>query len=161
MLSPWTLSISCSGTNVTTTHYNGFLKLVEAEALLQIHPCFFLHSIKQRVLPLSAVTASLHLMPKMSKVNSHMRRGVMRGGKRGTIPRAPNRYGGVESLRREAEWLPWALKNPNNITNKYSLQCSTFASAKAQVRTWGGKLASCPGRHLTSLRAWCTCGKTH
>jgi len=31
-------------------------KLVEAEALLQIHPCFFSHSIKQRVLPLSAVT---------------------------------------------------------------------------------------------------------
>jgi len=29
-----------------------------AEALLQIHPCFFSHSIKQRVLPLSAVTVS-------------------------------------------------------------------------------------------------------
>jgi len=37
-------------------------KLVEAaEALPQIHPCFFSHSIKQRVLPLSAVTvSSLH-----------------------------------------------------------------------------------------------------
>jgi len=29
------------------------LKLVAAEALLEIHPCFFSHSIKQLVLPLS------------------------------------------------------------------------------------------------------------
>jgi len=103
------------------SHYNGFLKLVEAEALLQIYPCFFSHSIKQRVLPLSAVTVSLHNLPKMSKVNSHMRRGVTRAGKRGTIPRAPNRYGGAESLRRAAEWLPRALKNPSNVTNEYSV----------------------------------------
>jgi len=34
-------------------------KLVEAEALLQIHSCFS-HSVKQRVLPLLAVTVSLH-----------------------------------------------------------------------------------------------------
>jgi len=54
------------------SHYNGFLKLVEAEALLQIHPCFFSHCIKQRVLPLSAGTVSLHHLPKMSKVNSHI-----------------------------------------------------------------------------------------
>jgi len=38
-------------------------KLVEAEALLQIYPWFFSHSIKQRVLSLSAVTVSLHLLP--------------------------------------------------------------------------------------------------
>jgi len=90
---------------MATIHYNGFLKLVEAEALLQIQPCFFSHSIKQCVLPLSEVTVSLHHLPKMSNVNTnrHMRRGVTRGGKRSTIPRAPNRYGGAESLRRAAE----------------------------------------------------------
>jgi len=32
-----------------------------------------------------------------------------------------------------------------------SLQCSTFAPERPQVRTWGAKLASWPGRHLTSV----------
>jgi len=50
---------------------------VEAEALLQIHPCFLSHSIKQRVLPLSAVAVSLHHLPKMSEVNSHMRKNAL------------------------------------------------------------------------------------
>jgi len=40
---------------------------VEAETLLQIHSCFFSHSIKQRVLLLSAVTVSLHHLSKMSE----------------------------------------------------------------------------------------------
>ena len=50
-----------SGTLVTLTisHYNGFLKLVEAEALLQIHPCFFSHTIRQRVLSLSLSAITL------------------------------------------------------------------------------------------------------
>jgi len=62
----------------TISRYNRFLKLVEAEALLQIHPCFFSHSsIKQRVLPLSAVTFSLHHVSKMSEVNSHMRKNTL------------------------------------------------------------------------------------
>jgi len=38
--------------------------------------------------------------------------------------------------------------------HKYFLQCSKFACRRAQFRTWGTKLASCPGRHLTSLRLW-------
>jgi len=41
---------------------NGFFKLVEA--LLQIHSCFFSHSIKLRSLPLSAVTVSLDYLPR-------------------------------------------------------------------------------------------------
>jgi len=55
----------------------------------------------------------------------------------GTIPRAPNDYGGAEI--------------PNNIT-------STFFSAEhlfprdLRFEHGGAKLASCPGRHLTSLR---------
>jgi len=57
--------------------YDGFLKLVEVEALPQIHPCFFSHSIKQRVLLLSAVTVSLHHQPKTSEVSSHMRKNAL------------------------------------------------------------------------------------
>jgi len=45
------------------THTIMDFKLVEAEALLQIHHCFFSHSIKQRVIPLLAVTVSLHASP--------------------------------------------------------------------------------------------------
>jgi len=43
-------------------------------------------------------------------------------------------------------------KNPNNVTSTFFN--SRFASERPQVRTWGAKLASCPGRHLTSLRPW-------
>jgi len=32
--------------------------------------------------------------------------------------------------------------------HKCFFQYSTFASERPQVRTWGAKLASCPGRHL-------------
>jgi len=55
----------------------------------------------------------------------------------GTIPRAPNYYVGVAKSQQ---------------FHKYFLQYSTFASEKPQVWTWGAKLASCPGRRLTSLR---------
>jgi len=33
-------------------------------------------------------------------------------------------------------------------------QYITFASKRPQVRIWGAKLTSCPGRHLTLLRPW-------
>ena len=39
--------------------------------------------------------------------------------------------------------------------HKYFLQCNALASERSQVRTWDGKPASCPGRHLTSLRPCC------
>jgi len=38
------------------------------EALLQIHSCFFSQSRKQRVLPLSALTVSLHYLPTWQDV---------------------------------------------------------------------------------------------
>jgi len=44
-----------------------FFKLVEAEALLQIHPCFFSHIVKQRILPLYAATVTLDHLPKMCR----------------------------------------------------------------------------------------------
>jgi len=40
---------------------------------------------------------------------------------------------------------------------KYFLQYSTFTSERPQVRTWGNKIASCPGRHLTSARSCDIC----
>jgi len=33
--------------------------------------------------------------------------------------------------------------------HKYFLQYNTFASERPQFRTWGAKLASCPGCQLT------------
>jgi len=50
---------------------------VKAAALLNIHSCFIVQSIKQRVLPLSAFTASLHHLPKTSEVNSHIRKSAL------------------------------------------------------------------------------------
>ena len=45
-----------------------------------------------------------------------------------------------------------AEKSPQ--CHKYFLQYSAFASERPQFRKWGAKLASWPGRHLTSLRPW-------
>jgi len=45
--------------------------------------------------------------------------------------------------------IPQAPKSP-----KYFLQYSTFASERLLDPTRGAKLASWPGRHLTSLRPW-------
>ena len=49
-----------------------------------------------------------------------------------------------------------AEKVPTMSQHKYLLQqaYSTFSSERPQVRNWGVNLASCPGRHLTSLRPW-------
>jgi len=39
-----------------------------------------------------------------------------------------------------------------SLTISQVLQYSILASKIPQVRTWGAKVDSCPGRHLTSLR---------
>jgi len=69
---------------------------------------------------------------------SHKRRGVTRGARGRDSP--------------GAEWLPGAPKGHNNVTSTFFN--STFASERPQVRTWGAKLASCPGRHPSSLRSY-------
>jgi len=38
--------------------------------------------------------------------------------------------------------------------HKYFPQCNTFASKTSCSEHGGAKLASCPGRHLNSLRPW-------
>ena len=47
--------------------------------------------------------------------------------------------------------------NPNNVTSTF---CNTVNLLAKEVRfehggLGGAKPASCPGRHLTSLRPWC------
>ena len=54
--------IYCIGHTQTHTTSNGYFKL--AEALLHIQSGFFSHSIKLRGVPLSAVTVSLHYLPR-------------------------------------------------------------------------------------------------
>ena len=59
------------------------------------------------------------------------------GGKGGIIPRAPNHCGVAEKSQQR---------------HKYFLQNSTFAPKDLRFEHGGDKLASCPGRYLTSLR---------
>ena len=68
-------------------------------------------------------------------------------GAKGTqFPMAPNHYGGHRISAGDAEKFQQC--------HKYFLQCSTFASERPQVGTWGVKFVSCSGHHLTSLRPW-------
>jgi len=72
-------------------------------------------------------------------------KGVTRGG---TILRAPNQYGGLVSLR-------GTPKSPNNVTST-SFNTVHLLPKDLRFEHGGAKLASCPGRHLTSLRP-CSC----
>jgi len=63
---------------------------------------------------------------------------VQRHNKGSAIPRAPNHCGGVEKSQK---------------CRKYFLQYNTFVSERP-VSNVCAKLASCPGRHLTSLSPW-------
>ena len=56
----------------------------------------------------------------------------------GTIPRAPNHYGGAESLRAAPNDCAGAKKCKH--CHKYFLQYSTFASLRPQIRTWGRQI---------------------
>jgi len=78
-------------------------------------------------------------------------RGVTIGGtKGGTIPRASNDYGGAESLRGARNDCGGRKKSQQ--CHKYLLKYSTLLPKDLRFEHRGAKLASCPGRHLTSLR---------
>jgi len=64
-------------------------------------------------------------------------RGITNGDKGDTIPRAPNHYG--------------APKSPNNVTSTVFNTVHLLPKDR-RFEHGGAKLASCPGRHLTSLR---------
>jgi len=66
-------------------------------------------------------------------------RGVTVESKGGTIPRTPNHHG--------------APKSPNNVTGTFFNTIHLLR--KDRFEHGGAKLASFPGRHLTSLRPWC------
>jgi len=67
-------SSNVNHTRVQSHINNGFFKLVEA--FLQIQSCLFSHSIKLRVLPLSAVTISLHYLPRCLLLRSEIPSGT-------------------------------------------------------------------------------------
>ena len=62
------------------------------------------------------------------------------------IPRATNHYGSTE-------WLRGAPKSPNNVTSTF-FNTVHLLWKELRFEHGGAKLASCPGRHLTSLRPW-------
>jgi len=62
----------------------------------------------------------------------------------GAIPRVPNHYGGAESLQ-------WAPKSPNNVASTF-FNTVCLLPEDLRFEHGGAKLASCPGRCLTSLR---------
>jgi len=70
-------------------------------------------------------------------------RGVTRGA-RGHSSRAANHYGG-------AEWLRGAPESPNKVRNTL-FNTAHLLPKDLRFKHGGAKLASCPRRHLTSLR---------
>jgi len=83
---------------------------------------------------------------KNRPISNSPARGVTRGKQGGTIPRAPNHYRGAKRLRR-------ASKSPNNITSTV-FNTVHMILKDLSFEHGGAKLASCPGRHLTSLGRW-------
>jgi len=78
--------------------------------------------------------------------------GVTTGGKGCTIPRAPDHYGGAESLRRVKCFLG-APKSHNNFTITF-FNTVNFFLKDLRFEHGSAKLVSCPGRSLNSLRPW-------
>ena len=70
----------------------------------------------------------------------------MRGERGGAIPRAPSHYGGAKRLQ-------GAPKSPNNVTSAFFNTVNLLPN-NLRFEHGGAKLASCPGRHLASLRPW-------
>jgi len=76
------------------------------------------------------------------RLNDEGARGITRG-EGGAIPRAPSPMGGAKSLR--------APPSPNNVTSTF-FNAVHLLPKDLNCEHGGAKLASCPGRHLTSLR---------
>jgi len=70
-------------------------------------------------------------------------RGVTEGGKGGVIPGAPSHYGGGQITVEGA-------KSPNNVANNF-FSTVHLLPKDLSFKHGGPKLASCPGRHLTSV----------
>jgi len=99
----------------------------------------------------------LHFCRISTKLTSLWRKqGRNDGGQGGTIPRAPDHWGG-------AKCLLVARKSPNNFTGTF-FNTVNFLPKGLRFERGGAKLASRPGRHLTSLHPWAeslrSCTKT-
>jgi len=74
------------------------------------------------------------------------------GGKGGAIPRAPNHYGAPNhSVGRRMTAGGAEKKSPSNVTSTF-FSAVHLPSKDVRFEYGGAKLASCPGRQLTSLR---------
>ena len=76
-------------------------------------------------------------------LSTTLTRGITRGKRGHDSPGALSLWG-----RRKTIWLP---KSHNNVTSTFF---NTFTSKCLRFERGGTKLASFPGRHLTSLRLW-------
>jgi len=79
----------------------------------------------------------------LARLSGGVLRGATRGGKGGTIPRAPNHCGGRGKIQTVSQVLS-------------SIQCIA-SKTTLNFEHGGAKLASCRGHHLTSLRPWMCC----
>ena len=101
-------------------------------------------------LVLASITSAANLTESVtfeeSRTKRDSARGVTKGGRGVTIPRATNHNGDAESLR-------GARKSPNSAVSS-SFNTVDLLPKDLRFEHRGAKLASCPGRHLTSLRPW-------
>jgi len=100
-----------------------------------------------RVIGSLVLMISLPQVCRRLKLSRNQRRNEE--GKIGTIPWAPNHYGGIE-------WLWGSRKVPTMWQVLSSIQYICFR--KTQFQKWGVKLASFTRCHLASLRPWWQCG---
>ena len=70
-------------------------------------------------------------------------------GQGGAITRAPNHFGGAEILRGR-QIIAGTPKNPNKVTRTF-FNTVHLLPEDLRFEHRGAKLASCPGRNLTSL----------
>jgi len=109
----------------------------------------FMESLKVAYHECPCAFSVMSVMPQ-SQERIHRPLGLIQGRnegcKEGTIPRASNHHGGVESLQGVPNHCGGAKKTQN--CHKYYVQYCTFASERPQDRIWGRQTCFCPGRHL-------------
>ena len=80
-------------------------------------------------------------------------RGVTRGSEGGRNSLDVESLWGRQITAGGAEWLQWARKSHNNVTSTF-FNTVHLLPKDISFEHGGTELASCPGRHLTSLRPW-------
>jgi len=78
-------------------------------------------------------------------LSTTLTKGITRAARGAQFPGRPVTMGAPNDYR---------VAEKSQQCHKHFLQYTAFTSKISQVRTWGAKLASFPGRHLTSLCPW-------